>query len=1012
MVAELGTVRKPPTPSDIVVFTPIASPPLDTEVGTITTQPTDDNGALHYTSSTPWQQFQQLISSLTFPRWKPETQNLSIVSPYTSSRLRLGSLLSPSVDLWQPQWASRLSMPPMYGSSIHSVIVKPSPYLPKIHVTRPDRRVDGVAGLSRNMTEAGLMKLLVGLISNNFETHRMAPLVMDLTEDRRYRTMLKDLLSRKLDKVSSVSSMAEKLLIPAVKHGRLDIVKMLVKSEVDVNSRVNETLATYSITALRCAVDQNERQIVAYLIDRGATDWNATFWIRQGSMSIRVKGTVLDLAIARGHYHLVEDLIKYVTSSSGMYPDVTVYTLRNTISLGRADIVQLLLNSQPILLEAAQAMPWIFYEAAAACEDVYEAITLVEMLRKKGLDMTATDASGYGSALAVASQHPNMLLVQRLIVAKFPTNGIAAGPINPYHNGIRNSECDWAMVGNIRGMSALHVAIVNAHLELVELLLNHGVDANQACGIYPIQRAALGGNPKIVVALIKAGVDVNSTYRLSLSGQLALPALQIAIQTKRIEAAKILYSAGATLAVDDAEILEQPILGGLFPIIVEKESQEFILNVARRWLYNKKITMAYLHEFVKQSGTDLFHTFTKAGTEIAAPEPQLAVETKSWLLEFCTEILAGNWFLVVQPVLNLCGLPGGVGPQYSTRFTMMAVLSSSEDMVKVLLRAGADPFELITRTEEEELKQLEVRYGLEKHKSAFGMSLNLRTWNITETFLKWYLETISGKERSFHYQQMCEAYLLALSKPCEQLRLLMLNHGINYGEIEQALGSEYVEKTLYVALIRAIKCQTYDHVGFILEHSKTCSGLINPSNRLNEHTPLQYLAMKDEIRYVRMLLDLGADVNASPKNFRGATALQFAAMNGHFEIASLLLDAGADVNAPPAAVDGRTAIEGAAEWGRLDMVHHLLEAGADVQNHSNYRRTVFRAWRNGHHTIARIIQGWKTEKDGKESCDSIGSVIQNMSLQELDFADATASQIYGTRRESSEYMNLGLSAPI
>jgi hypothetical protein len=398
------------------------------------------------------------------------------------------------------------------------------------------------------------------------------------------------------------------------------------------------------------------------------------------------------------------------------------------------------------------------------------------------------------------------------------------------------------------------------------------------------------------------------------------------------------------------------------------------------------------------------------GTEIVAPAPQLAVKTKSWLLEFCTEILAGNWFLVVQPVLNRCGLPGGVGPQYSTRLTMMAVLSSSEDMVKVLLCAGVDPFELITRTEEEELNQLDVRYGLEKHKSAFGMSINLRAWKTTETFLKWCLKTISDKKRSFHYQQICFAYLLALSKPCEQLRLLMLNHGIDYGEIEQALGSEYVEKALYVALIRAIKCQTYDHVGLILEHSKFCPGLINPSNRLDEHTPLQYLAMKKESRYVRTLLDLGADVNAVPKKIRGATALQFAAMNGHFEIVSLLLDAGADVNAPPAAVDGRTAVEGAAEWGRLDMVHHLLEMGADVQNHSNYRRTVFRAWRNGHHTIARIVQDWRTEKHGKESCESIESVLQTMSLQELDFADATACQRHGTRRESSDYKNLGLFA--
>lgn len=73
-------------------------------------------------------------------------------------------------------------------------------------------------------------------------------------------------------------------------------------------------------------------------------------------------------------------------------------------------------------------------------------------------------------------------------------------------------------------------------------------------------------------------------------------------------------------------------------------------------------------------------------------------------------------------------------------------------------------------------------------------------------------------------------------------------------------------------------------------------------------------------------------------------------MLGSFKLLNILLQAGADINAPLSSWEGRTAIEGAAENGRLDTVSCLLEAGADIQGklNTNYRRTVYRAWKHGH----------------------------------------------------------------
>lgn len=78
---------------------------------------------------------------------------------------------------------------------------------------------------------------------------------------------------------------------------------------------------------------------------------------------------------------------------------------------------------------------------------------------------------------------------------------------------------------------------------------------------------------------------------------------------------------------------------------------------------------------------------------------------------------------------------------------------------------------------------------------------------------------------------------------------------------------------------------------------------------------------------VKLLLFLGADVNAKSKSFSGRTALQAAAASGHINVVKLLLDNAADVNvAGPIG----TALHAAAEAGYIDLVKMLLDNGADI----------------------------------------------------------------------------------
>ena len=106
-------------------------------------------------------------------------------------------------------------------------------------------------------------------------------------------------------------------------------------------------------------------------------------------------------------------------------------------------------------------------------------------------------------------------------------------------------------------------------------------------------------------------------------------------------------------------------------------------------------------------------------------------------------------------------------------------------------------------------------------------------------------------------------------------------------------------------------------------------------------TPLLFASREGEIESARLLLDIGADIDAIAAD--GKNALGLAIYNGHYDVASLLVDRGANVNHPDAegftplfwAVDRRNM-----EWNPgfpwiqtedpLPLVVKLLDAGADA----------------------------------------------------------------------------------
>lgn len=92
---------------------------------------------------------------------------------------------------------------------------------------------------------------------------------------------------------------------------------------------------------------------------------------------------------------------------------------------------------------------------------------------------------------------------------------------------------------------------------------------------------------------------------------------------------------------------------------------------------------------------------------------------------------------------------------------------------------------------------------------------------------------------------------------------------------------------------------------------------------------LHYAANCGHLEVVRLLLNAGADVNASNKEIQ--TALLLSALNGHFTVVELLLDQGAIIHHQDKY--GRTLLQFAAFNGNADIVQKLVEHDTDTTTH-------------------------------------------------------------------------------
>ena len=95
------------------------------------------------------------------------------------------------------------------------------------------------------------------------------------------------------------------------------------------------------------------------------------------------------------------------------------------------------------------------------------------------------------------------------------------------------------------------------------------------------------------------------------------------------------------------------------------------------------------------------------------------------------------------------------------------------------------------------------------------------------------------------------------------------------------------------------------------------------------------LIKKEDFKAVKLLIDMGANVNAKDENDR--TALIYASRNSSSEILEYLIEKGADVNAKD--IFDKTALMYAASFNNLEVVEYFIEKGLDINAKDNKNKT-------------------------------------------------------------------------
>ncbi|MGH9627191.1 MAG: ankyrin repeat domain-containing protein, partial [Bryobacteraceae bacterium] len=242
-------------------------------------------------------------------------------------------------------------------------------------------------------------------------------------------------------------------LMDAAKEKDTAAVRSLLQQKVDVN-----TSAPDGATALHWAAHMNDMATAQLLVSAGAN-------VRASNL---YGVTPLSLACTNGAAAMIELLLKAGADPNTTMPEGET-ALMTAARTGNVDALEALLShgagvNTKESWRGQTALMWAAGEGHAAA---------VERLIEAGADIRARSNGGF-TPLLFAVREGQSAAVRVLVKAGADVNETLPARNRPRRNGASGSA------GTKTGLSALDLAVANAHFELAAVLLDAGADPNAA----------------------------------------------------------------------------------------------------------------------------------------------------------------------------------------------------------------------------------------------------------------------------------------------------------------------------------------------------------------------------------------------------------------------------------------------------------------------------------------------------------------------------------------------------
>ncbi|KAH7127149.1 hypothetical protein B0J11DRAFT_605169 [Dendryphion nanum] len=971
------------TPPGIRIFNPVDWSPI------LNIEPTDpncesalirklipttwtENDFFVLSESTPWMKFVKLVLSMSAGSgdilFLPDGRNDCRPVPSTTCLSQepkdvVGVNQSSMLNEWLDYMLCNMYLADSYLIwPLHPACNNPKAYIPPSHEKMSNINVHAVQDLSTRSNQLEFLKHAMNLMSNNFDGYHIGPILVELAREKRNLSLLQTLIDQKDLLVAAV---LEKLWRPALEAAHIPLLRMILKNSASTEAKADILSQSvgpnfYVRSPLRFAIEFGQEEVFEFLLIEGANcnERNIGRSIPIGPFSFKTQylDNLLEFSACQGRFDMVRKLLLPMPHCRYECPEMTITTLSYAILHSRLETFRLTLAQCPFLNDQLRMRPWIILEAAAAqaSQEVFGTVLAL------GLDIHATDSNGKGSVLAAATLAQNLERIKDLCKRGVNPIGVLKDNNSDLHSYYFEALRRSPPSSGLGGMSSLHIATMMEHEAIVAFLIGNGADVNQECNwVFPLQIAVYRRNHNLVDMLLKAGanaiaalgeVDNTRHHRayFSLQEIVGRSSIRIALESGH---SGIFESLIRSTAERDSSAIG----------CHRKNALEYALQGSNRELIFRMIDGLELSDIISRDIlADIILKFGCNDGFRFIGRIQSSQPADRCSIEVLSAAISQNDVDSVQKILAYGKTVfGGLSIDYCSTGLAFACRVQSFDTLEIFLKAGAIPYHAPS-------------------------NLNTRLEA---------LEACDSSQTIDSFKILIRACIMPERDSDEMLRWNNVLHKSLAMIIEKGLDVDWTPPGGHSLLQKALGVHLKPDIAeYLLKFNPNPNPPSIPRIFAPINTALQITAFNQQKSLLEQLLRVGADPFTGPAVTHGATAAQFAAMAGNFENLNVLLQYGVDINERPGKHEGRTAIEGSAEHGRLDMVSYLLEAGADIQGktNTNYRRTLYRAWQKGHYTIVRMIQDWKYARYGAEDCESIETIMETMTRNELEFESSTA----------------------